>query len=448
MSDLPRTRYVKSGEVHIAYQVLGDGPIDLLWVPGFVSHLEYDWEHPRPARFFRRLASFSRLIRFDKRGTGLSDRVAIPTLEERMDDVRAVLDATGSSRAALIGVSEGGPMSLLYAATYPERTSALVLYGSYARRAWAPDHPFGVTSERMRGILETLEKDWGASVAMEIWSPSMLGDDAYKQWRATYLRLAASPGAAISVMRMNMEIDARHVLPAIGVPTLVLHRTGDRLTPVDQARHMAKHIRCAKLVELPGEDHTPWVGDTDALLDEIEEFLTGIRHGPEPDRILATVLFTDIVGSTKRAVELGDRDWRELLEQHHAIVRRQLARFRGHEVNIAGDGFLATFDGPGRAIRCAVSICREVRSLGIDVRAGLHSGECQVEDSKVEGIAVHIGSRVAATAKPGEVLVSSTVKDLVVGSGIAFEDRGTHALKGVPGEWHLFAVAPADEVIE
>jgi class 3 adenylate cyclase len=448
MSDLPRTSYVKSGEVHIAYQVLGDGPIDLLWVPGFVSHLEYDWEHPRPARFFRRLASFSRLIRFDKRGTGLSDRVAIPTLEERMDDVRAVLDATGSSRAALIGVSEGGPMSLLYAATYPERTSALVLYGSYARRAWAPDHPFGVTSERMRGILETLEKDWGASVAMEIWSPSMLGDEAYKQWRATYLRLAASPGAAISVMRMNMEIDARHVLPAIGVPTLILHRTGDRLTPVDQARHMAKHIRCAKLVELPGEDHTPWVGDTDALLDEIEEFLTGIRHGPEPDRILATVLFTDIVGSTKRAVELGDRDWRELLEQHHAIVRRQLARFRGHEVNIAGDGFLATFDGPGRAIRCAVSICREVRSLGIDVRAGLHSGECQVEDSKVEGIAVHIGSRVAATAKPGEVLVSSTVKDLVVGSGIAFEDRGMHALKGVPGEWHLFAVAPADEVIE
>ena len=448
MSDLPKTRYAKSGEVHIAYQVLGDGPIDLLWVPGFVSHLEYDWEHPRPARFFRRLASFSRLIRFDKRGTGLSDRVAIPTLEERMDDVRAVLDATGSSRAALIGVSEGGPMSLLYAATYPERTSALVLYGSYARRAWAPDHPFGVTSERMQGILETLEKDWGASVAMEIWSPSMLGDEAYKQWRATYLRLAASPGAAISVMRMNMEIDVRHVLPAIGVPTLVLHRTGDRLTPVDQARYMAKYISGAKLVELVGEDHTPWVGDTDALVDEIEEFLTGIRHGPEPDRILATVLFTDIVGSTKRAAELGDRDWREVLEQHHAIVRRQLVRFRGREVNIAGDGFLATFDGPGRAIRCAVTICRQVRSLGIDVRAGLHSGECQIEGSRVGGIAVHIGSRVAGTARPGEVLVSSTVKDLVVGSGIAFEDRGMHALKGVPGEWHLFAVAPANEVIE
>jgi pimeloyl-ACP methyl ester carboxylesterase len=448
MSDAPKTRYAKSGEVHIAYQVVGDGPIDLLWVPGFVSHLEYDWEHPRTARFFRRLASFSRLIRFDKRGTGLSDRVAIPTLEERMDDVRAVLDATGSHRAALVGISEGGPMSFLYAATYPERTSALVLYGSYARRAWAPDHPFGVTSEKMQGILETFERDWGTSVAMDIWCPSMLGDEAFKQWRATYLRLAASPGAAISVMRMNMELDVRHVLPAISVPTLILHRIGDRLVLVDQARHMAKEIRGAKLVELPGVDHTPWVGDADALLDEIEEFLTGIRHGPEPDRILATVLFTDIVDSTKRAVALGDRDWRELLEQHHAIVRRQLTRFRGREVDTAGDGFLATFDGPGRAIRCAATICQQVRSLGIDVRAGLHSGECQIEGSKVEGIAVHIGSRVAGTAKPGEVLVSSTVKDLVVGSGIAFEDRGMHALKGVPEEWHLFAVAPADQVNE
>jgi pimeloyl-ACP methyl ester carboxylesterase len=448
MSDAPKTRYAKSGEVHIAYQVVGDGPIDLLWVPGFVSHLEYDWEHPRTARFFRRLASFSRLIRFDKRGTGLSDRVAIPTLEERMDDVRAVLDATGSHRAALVGISEGGPMSFLYAATYPERTSALVLYGSYARRAWAPDHPFGVTSEKMQGILETFERDWGTSVAMDIWCPSMLGDEAFKQWRATYLRLAASPGAAISVMRMNMELDVRHVLPAISVPTLILHRIGDRLVLVDQARHMAKEIRGAKLVELPGVDHTPWVGDADALLDEIEEFLTGIRHGPEPDRILATVLFTDIVDSTKRAVALGDRDWRELLEQHHAIVRRQLTRFRGREVHTAGDGFLATFDGPGRAIRCAATICQQVRSLGIDVRAGLHSGECQIEGSKVEGIAVHIGSRVAGTAKPGEVLVSSTVKDLVVGSGIAFEDRGMHALKGVPEEWHLFAVAPADQVNE
>jgi pimeloyl-ACP methyl ester carboxylesterase len=441
MTDLPETKYIKVGDVHIAYQVVGDGPIDLVWVPGFVSHLEYEWEHPRAARFFQRLASFSRLIRFDKRGTGLSDRVAIPTLEERMDDVRAILDATGSNRAALIGVSEGGPMSLLYAATYPERTSALVLYGSYARRAWAPDHPFGVTSARMQGLLDAFEKDWGRSVAMDIWSPSLIGDEAYKQWRATYLRLAASPGAAISVMRMNMEIDVRHILSAIRVPTLILHRTGDRLTPVEQARHLARSISGAKLVELPGEDHTPYAGDTDTLLDEIEEFLTGIRHGPEPDRILATVLFTDIVGSTKRAAELGDRAWRELLEEHHAIVRRQLARFRGREVDTAGDGFLATFDGPGRAILCAASICREVRILGIEVRAGLHTGECQMVGKKVGGIAVHIGSRIAGMAMSGEVLVSSTVKDLVVGSGIVFEDRGAHALVGVPGDWRLFAIA-------
>jgi class 3 adenylate cyclase len=295
----------------------------------------------------------------------------------------------------------------------------------------------------MQAILETFERDWGRSVAMDVWSPSLLGDEAYKQWRATYLRLAASPGAALAVMRMNMEIDVRHILPAIDVPTLILHRTGDRLTPVDQARYLAKSIRGAKLVELPGEDHTPYAGDADALLDEIEEFLTGIRHGPEPDRMLATVLFTDIVGSTKRAAELGDHDWREMLEEHHTIVRRQLARFRGVEVDTAGDGFLATFDGPGRAIHCAASICREVRLLGIEVRAGLHTGECQIVGNKLGGIAVHIGSRIAGLAMPGEVLVSSTVKDLVVGSGITFEDRGMHALTGVPGEWRLFAIAPA-----
>ena len=446
MSDPPRTRYAKSGDVHIAYQVLGDGPIDVVWVPGFVSNVEYDWEHPRPARFFRRLASFSRLIRFDKRGTGLSDRVAIPTLEERMDDVRAVLDAIGSSRAALVGVSEGGPMSLLFAATYPERTSALVLYGSYARRAWAPDHPWGITRERMSGILETFEKDWGgASLALDIWSPSVVDDESYKQWRATYMRLAASPGAAIAVMRMNLEIDVRHVLPIINVPTLILHRIGDRLTPVDQARYMFKCILGAKLVELAGVDHTPYVGDVDAVLEEIEEFLTGIRRGVEPDRILATVLFTDIVGSTMRAAEMGDRKWAELLQQHHVIVRRELARFRGREVNTAGDGFLIAFDGPGRAIRCAMSISRQVRLLGIEVRAGLHSGECETEGADLGGIAVHIGSRVAGMAKAGEILVSSTVKDLVVGSGISFEDRGLHALKGVPGEWHLFAVQGADD---
>ena len=363
-----------------------------------------------------------------------------------MDDVRAVLDAIGSSRAALVGVSEGGPMSLLFAATYPERTSALVLYGSYARRAWAPDHPWGITRERMSGILETFEKDWGgASLALDIWSPSVVDDESYKQWRATYMRLAASPGAAIAVMRMNLEIDVRHVLPIINVPTLILHRIGDRLTPVDQARYMFKCILGAKLVELAGVDHTPYVGDVDAVLEEIEEFLTGIRRGVEPDRILATVLFTDIVGSTMRAAEMGDRKWAELLQQHHVIVRRELARFRGREVNTAGDGFLIAFDGPGRAIRCAMSISRQVRLLGIEVRAGLHSGECETEGADLGGIAVHIGSRVAGMANAGEILVSSTVKDLVVGSGISFEDRGLHALKGVPGEWHLFAVQGADD---
>jgi len=294
----------------------------------------------------------------------------------------------------------------------------------------------------MAGILETFEKDWGgASVAMDIWSPSVLDDESYKQWRATYMRLAASPGAAIAVMRMNMEIDVRHVLPTISVPTLILHRNDDRLTAVDQARYMAKHIKGAKLVELVG-------ADSDALLDEIEEFLTGIRHGAEPDRILATILFTDIVDSTKRAAEMGDRNWGELLQQHHDIVRRELARFRGREVNTTGDGFLIAFDGPGRAIRCATGISRQVRSLGIEIRAGLHSGECETVGTDLGGIAVHIGSRVAGTATAGEILVSSTVKDLVVGSGISFEDRGLHTLKGVPGEWHLFAVGHVDEVFE
>jgi len=299
----------------------------------------------------------------------------------------------------------------------------------------------------MQEILETFEKDWGRSVSMDIWSPSLQGDEPYKNWRATYLRLAASPGAAIAVMRMNMEIDVRHILPAINVPTLILHRTGDRLTPVDQARDLANRIKNAKLVELPGDDHTPYAGDADALLDEIEEFLTGIRHGPEPDRILATVLFTDIVGSTQRAAEIGDSKWRELLQEHHTIVRKRLAWFRGQEVDTAGDGFLATFDGPGRAIRCAVSICQEVRSLGIEIRAGLHTGECQIINDKLGGIAVHIGSRIASLAMPSEVLVSSTVKDLVAGSGFQFKDRGIHALSGLPGEWRVFAIAPSSRSV-
>lgn len=442
MATTPRTQYTKSGGLHIAYQVTGGGPLDLIVVPGFVSHLEYQWEHPWSARFFERLGSFSRLIRFDKRGTGLSDRVGgIPTLEQRMDDVRAVMDAVGSQRAALFGVSEGGPMSLLFAATYPTRISALVLYGGYARRSWAPDHPWGHTEEEWRAMIDSIEEGWGQGSDGR--APSASRDESYRQWWATYQRLAASPGAAVAVMQMNKEIDVRSVLSAIRVPTLVAHRTGDRVIRVEQGRFLAEHVPGARLVELAGVDHAPWAGNMDAILDEVEEFLTGARHAPETDRVLATVLFTDIVGSTERAAALGDRKWRDLLDGYYALARRELARFRGREVDTAGDGFFASFDGPARGIRCGAAIAAGVRPLGIDVRAGLHTGECEVIGEKVGGIAVHIGARVAGLAQPGEVLVSNTVKDLVAGSGIRFEERGAHILKGVPGEWRLFAVAPA-----
>ncbi len=438
---IPETRYAKSGDVNIAYQVVGSGALDLVFVPGFVSNVEYIWEDPALARFFKRLASFSRLILFDKRGTGLSDRdSAIFTLEQRMDDVRAVLDAVGCERAALFGISEGGPMEILFAATYPHRTSALVIYGSYARRSWAPDYVFGRTDDQSKRVLDAIERDWGGPVGIEQWAPSVAGDERVRRSWANYLRLGGSPGAALAVMRMNREIDVRHVLPAIRVPTLILHRTGDGMTSIENARYMAGRIPMAKLVELPGVDHIPWFGDTNAILDEVEEFLTGVRHGPEPDRVLATVMFTDIVGATERAAALGDRRWRDLLDSHHALVRRELARFRGHEVDTAGDGFLASFDGPARAIRCACAISDGAPQLGIEIRAGLHTGECELIGDKVGGIAVHIGARVAASAAPGEVLVSSTVRDLVAGSGLRFSDRGVHTLKGVPGEWRLFAV--------
>ncbi len=434
----PRTQYAKSGGVHIAYQVTGSGPIDLVIVPGFVSHLEHEWEHPWPARYLERLGSFSRLIRFDKRGTGLSDRVGgIPSLEERMDDVRAVMDAAQSECAALFGLSEGGPMSLLFAATYPRRTSALVLYGAYARRSWAPDHPCGNTEQEWQTMIDAIEQGWGDVGRVDTRAPS--ADASYRQWGATYQRLAASPGAAVAVMQMNKEIDVRPILPAIRTPTLVLHRTGDGVTRVEQARYLAEHIPGARLVELAGADHAPWVGDIDLIVDEVEEFLTGARHAAESDRILATVLFTDIVGSTARAVALGDRKWRDLLGEYYAFGRRELVRFRGNEVDTSGDGFFATFDGPARGIRCAMAMADGAKGLGLDIRAGLHTGECEVMGEKVGGIAVHIGARVAALARPGEVLVSNTVKDLVAGSGLQFQERGTHTLKGVPGEWRLYA---------
>ncbi|MBI4270895.1 MAG: adenylate/guanylate cyclase domain-containing protein [Candidatus Rokubacteria bacterium] len=420
---------------------MGEGPRDLVLVPGWVSNLDVFWEEPAMARFLQRLASFSRLILFDKRGTGLSDRVAdMPNLETRMDDVRAVMDAVRSTRAALVGYSEGGPMCMLFGATHPERTSAIVMIGSFARRTWAPDYPWGPTREDYDRAMDEYTRGWGGPVGLDIRAPSVAHDPRFREWWARFLRQGASPGANRRLMGMNVEIDVRHVLPAVRVPTLVLHNDGDRSVPVEYGRYMAERIPGAKYVELRGDDHLPWIGNADAILDELEEFLTGVRRGPEPDRVLATVMFTDIVDATAKAGELGDRRWRDLLDAHHALVREQLAKFRGREIDTAGDGFLAAFDGPARAVRAACSISEGVRALGLAIRAGLHTGECEVMGPKLGGVAVHIGARVAALAGAGEVLVSSTVRDLVAGSGLRFTDRGAHTLKGVPGEWHLFAI--------
>lgn len=441
MAEIPATRYVKSDDVHIAYQVVGDGPFDVLFVPGFVSNIEAIWQSPDQSAFFGRLASFCRVILFDKRGTGMSDRGSqIFTLEQRMHDVQAILDQVGSKQAALFGVSEGGPMALLYAASYPERTSALVLYGSYAKRSWAPDYPFGWNDEQWQRVLDDIENRWGTaqSEAVTMRSPSAVEDTQKAERMASYFRASASPGAAATIMRMNREIDVRHVLPATRVPTLVLHRTEDGVIDVEHARYMAQKIPGAKLIELPGEDHTPWLGRRDDLLDEVEQFLTGRRHAHEPERVLATVLFADISGSTERAAALGDGPWRVLLESYYAKVREVLQQYRGREISTAGDGFLAAFDGPARAVRCAGAIRKAVRPLNLEVRCGLHSGECELVGDDLAGIAVHIGARVAALAAPGEVLVSQTVRDLVAGSGLVLQEHGTHKLKGVPDEWRVF----------
>jgi pimeloyl-ACP methyl ester carboxylesterase/class 3 adenylate cyclase len=437
----PETRYAKSGDVHVAYQVVGDGPRDLVLVPGWVSHLEYEWEEPCFSRFLRRLASFSRLILLDRRGTGLSDRVsALPSLEQRMDDVRAVMDAAASERAAIVGISESGPMVMMFAATYPERVSALVLCATFARLTQAPDSPIGVPPEVFELFIERMRESWGRGATVDGFAPSLAGDARFRETWARMERFAVSPAGFEALMRMAKETDARGVLSAIRVPTLVVHRSGDLIVRIAQARYLAEHIAGAKLAEIPGIDHFPWAGD-DAVVDEIEEFLTGARHAVELDRVLATILFSDIVGSTEHAARIGDRRWREVLERYLSLVRRQIIQFRGREVDTTGDGMLASFDGPARAIRCACAIRAGVRALGIEVRAGLHTGECAVIGDKVGGIAVHTGARVAAAARAGEVLVSATVKDLVAGSGIAFEPRGVHALKGVPGEWSLYAVS-------
>jgi pimeloyl-ACP methyl ester carboxylesterase len=444
----PETRYAKSGDVHIAYQVRGEGPFDLVLVPGFLSHVGFESSIPGFARFLEQLSSFSRLIWFDKRGTGMSDRISgAPSLEKRIDDVRAVMDAVGSRRAAFYGPSEGAAMSILFAATYPERTAALVVRSAYPRRMWAPDYPWGQTEEEYkRGVERDLRlfgpRDRAAEAMREL---GTFDNDEIESF-LNLVRFASSPGALESLHQMNKEIDIRPVLPAVRVPTLILHGSEDKIVPVEVARYMASRMPTARVLEMQGVGHVAISDPGEGIAGEVERFLTEVWEAggwdeEEPDRVLATVLFTDIVGSTAKAIELGDRAWRELLERHHALIRRELVRFRGAELDVAGDGFFARFDGPARAIRCACAITEKVSELGLNVRAGLHTGECEVMDGKVGGIAVHIGARVAREAQPGEVLVSSTVKDLVAGSGIAFEDRGEQALKGVPGKWHMYAVA-------
>ncbi len=439
----PETTYVRSGEYNIACQVVGGGPFDLVYVPGWVSNIELRWEQPGQAHFLQRLGSFSRLIIFDKRGTGLSDRVpnsALPTLEQRMDDVRVVMDAAGSKRAAIFAVSEGGAMALQFAATYPERTIALILYGGFAKRLWSSDYPWGPTRAERQKFFDEIEREWGRVSESLRNDPLLAGNAELQEWWARYYRQSASPSAALALAKMNTEIDVRAVLPTIHVPTLLLHHIGDTDAAIGGARFMAQQIPGARLIELTGPYHVTFEIETDQILNEIEEFLTGVRHAPEPDRVLATVMFTDIVGSTERVAELGDRHWRDLLDKHDMLLRDKITRFRGRAIKSTGDGIFAAFDGPGRAIRCACSASDAMRQLGIEIRTGLHTGECELMGDDVGGIAVHIGARVMAKAGGSEVLVSSTVKDLVAGSGIQFVDRGMYALKGVPGEWHLYAV--------
>ncbi|MGZ4354282.1 MAG: adenylate/guanylate cyclase domain-containing protein [Gaiellaceae bacterium] len=432
--------YARSGDVHVAYQVVGDGPVDIVLVGGFVTNLQVLWEDPSYRRFCERIGSFARLLPFDKRGTGLSDRVEAGTLEERMDDVRAVMDAAGSERAALVGISEGGPMSMLFAATYPERTTALVLCGAEVKEETTEDWPWGTsTREQHEERVRTVTEWWGKGAGVLRVLPSAGDDPRLVEWWGRLLVQSASPAAAAAFIDMAFEIDVRDVAPAIRVPTLILHSAGDLVCHVENARFLARTIPGARYVEFDGADHVPWGENADEILAEMRELLTGIREAPDPDRVLATVLFGDVVGSTERARTLGDRRWRELLEAHQDAVRRELGRFAGREVDSAGDGFLAAFDGPARAIRCARAVIAGARALGLDVRAGVHTGECEVIGEKLAGMAVHVGARVAAEAAPGEVLVSSTVRDLVAGSGIELVDRGLFTLKGVEGERRLFA---------
>jgi pimeloyl-ACP methyl ester carboxylesterase len=442
MPEPPRTRYALSGDAHIAYQVFGEGDLDLVFVPGFVSNIEHYWEMPQVPDLLERLASFARVVMFDKRGTGLSDPVAgPPPLEQRMDDMQAVMDAAGVERAALYGISEGGPASVLFAATYPDRTSALVLYGSTPRFRTDSDISWGATDEMIEMALAETSARWGDGALLRMFAPAAAAEPGMEEVWGRFQRASASPAMARAVVAALYEIDVRPILPTIRVPTLIMHRTGDLVAPVEGARLMAEKIPGARLVEFEGTDHVPFTGDFNPVLDEMEEFLTGTRHARPLDRVLATVMFTDIVDSTRLAADAGDRRWRGLIKRHDELTRRELDRYRGREVKTLGDGFLATFDGPARAIECACAIRDGVSAHGLEVRAGLHTGECELYGDDVRGMAVNIGARVGALAGANEVLVSSTVKDLVVGADLEFAERGEHELKGVPGKWRLYAAA-------
>ena len=437
---IPETRYARSGDVSIAYQVVGDAPIDLVCVPGWVSHIEHAWEEPSYAPFLRRLAQFSRLIVLDRRGTGLSDRVdRLPTLEERMDDVRAVLDAAASTRAYLFGISEGGPMCALFGATHPTRTAGLVLLNTFASLRRTDDNPLAPANDEWDRTVDLFAREWGTGISATLFAPSRADDEAFRRAWGRFERHAVSPGGMRTLLAMARTTDVTAVLGSIRVPTLVLHRIGDRVIPVEHGRFLARHIPGARFVDVPGADHFPWVGDVEAVLAEIQHFVTGTRPGRGLDRVLTTVLFVDIVDSTRRLAELGDAAWRALLERFYVVLRDELARYQGREVDTAGDGVLATFDGPARAVRCAAALRAAVGALGFAVRSGVHTGECELLDGKVSGLAVHLGARIMAAAAPGEVLASSTVRDLVAGSGLRFTDRGEHALKGFAETYRLYA---------
>jgi class 3 adenylate cyclase len=434
-------RYAKSGDLHIAYAVEGDGPIDMVWIPPWVSQVEYLWSEPSLERVMARMTQFARVITFDRRGSGLSDPLfGAPTLEDQMDDVLAVMDAAGSESAAICGTLEGGPMAAMFAATHPDRTDALIMYATFARATWAPDYDWAWPAEERDRHMEESIRRWGEGLIAAGVAPRQADDPAFMEWAGRLERLAASPSTIRRIFKLIGEFDVRDVLPSIRVPTLVMHRSGDSFIKVEHSRYIASKVPGARYVELEGDENMFSLGDWEALIGEVEEFLTGTRHEREPDRMLATVLFTDICDSTSRAAEMGDRGWRFLLERHDALFRQALDRHRGREVKRTGDGFLATFDGPARAIRCAASVAEAMGSLGLQIRAGLHTGELEVMDGDLGGLAVHIASRVMGAAGPNEVLVSGTVKDLVVGSGIDFEDRGERELRGVPGEWRLYAV--------